>query len=165
VTPKKRFILDENVVICAQTGFNDQGEPDPTCANLVNSIIRICHTIVVDVGLFSRYQRQLNQARHQPTATGAPFLPLLRSAIQVADKIDGLARPDASPFPEENSILQGSRDDLAVTVRLAVETRATLVTTDGPLIQDLESSRHNKPWAVWTIDVIGILRLSAAHQS
>ena len=140
MTPKKRFILDENVVICAQTGVNDQGEPDATCANLVNSIIRICHTIVVDVGLFGRYYSQLNQARHLPTATGAPFLPVLRSAIQVANKIDGLGRPDASPFPEEGSIPQGSQDDLAVTVRLAIETGAILVTTDGPLIQDLESS-------------------------
>ena len=140
MTPKKRFILDENVLIRAQTGVNDQGEPDATCANLVNSIIRICHTIVVDVGLFSRYQRQLNQARHQPTATGAPFLPVLRSAIQVADKIDGLAMPDASPFPEESSIPQGSQDDLSVTVRLAVATGAILVTTDGPLIKDLETS-------------------------
>ena len=140
MTPKKRFILDENVVIRAQTGVNDQGESDATCASLVNSIIRICHTIVVDVGLYSRYQRQLNRVRHQPTATGAPFLPVLRSAIQVADKIDGFARPDAPPFPEESSIPPGSRDDLTVTVRLAVETRAILVTTDAPLIKDLESS-------------------------
>ena len=140
MTPKKKFILDENEVIRAQTGVNDQGEPDGTCANLVNSIIRICHTIVVDVGLFGRYHSQLNHARHQPTATGAPFLPVLRSAIQVANKIDGLGRPDASPFPEEGSIPQGSQDDLAVTVRLAIETGAILVTTDGPLIQDLESS-------------------------
>ena len=140
MTPKKRFFLDENVLIRAQTGVNDQGEPDATCASLVNSIIRICHTIVVDVGLFSRYQRQLNQARHQPTARGAPFLPVLRSAIQVANKIDGLARPNAPSFPEETSIPQGSRNDLEVTVRLAVATRAILVTTDGPLIKDLESS-------------------------
>ena len=140
VTPKKKFILDENVVIRAQTGVNDQGEPDATCANLVNSIIRICHTIVVDVGLFGRYHSQLNQARHQPTATGTPFLPVLRSAIQVANKIDGLARHNAPPFPEETSIPEGSRGDLEVTVRLAVETGATLITPDVPLIQDLESS-------------------------
>ena len=140
MTPKKKFILDENILICAQTGLNEYGNPDATCAHLVNSIIRICHTIVVDVGLFGRYHSQLNQARHQPTATGAPFLPVLRSAIQVANKIDGLGRPDASPFPEETSIPEGSRDDLEVTVRLAVETGATLITTDVPLIEDLESS-------------------------
>ena len=60
--------------------------------------------------------------------------------MQIAGKFDGLARPNAPPFPEETSIPQGSRDDLPVTVRLAVETRAILVTTDAPLIQDLESS-------------------------
>ena len=68
------------------------------------------------------------------------MLPVLRSAVQTDGKFDGFYRPDASRFPEETSIPQGSQDDLAVTVRLAVETRAILVTTDGPLIQDLESS-------------------------
>ena len=140
MTPKKRFILDENVVIFAQTGLNEFGNPDATCANLVNSIIRICHTIVVDVGLFGRYQSQLNAPRHQPIGVGPQFLSVLRAAMQIAGKFDGLARPNAPPFPEESSIPEGSQDDLAVTVRLAVETRAILVTTDGPLIQDLESS-------------------------
>ena len=70
--------------------------------------------------------------------------------MQIAGKFDGLARPNAPPFPEETSIPQGSRDDLPVTVRLAVETRAILVTTDGPLIDDLESSgipRYRSPHA------------------
>ena len=140
MTPKKRFILDENILICAQRGINEFNEKDSTCANLVNSIIRICHTIVVDVGLHSRYQSQLNAPRHQPIGIGPQFLSVLRAAMQTAGKFDGLARPNAPPFPEESSIPQGSQDDLAVTVRLAVETRAILVTTDVPLIQDLGSS-------------------------
>ena len=60
MTPKKRFILDENILICAQTGINEFNEKDSTCADLVNSIIRICHTMVVDHGLYIRYHHQLN---------------------------------------------------------------------------------------------------------
>ena len=120
--------------------MNEYGNPDATCAHLVNSIIRICHTIVVDVGLYGRYQSQLNAPRNQPIGIGPQFLSVFRAAMQIDGKVDDLARPNAPSFPEETSIPQGSQDDLAVTVRLAVETGAILVTTDGPLIQDLESS-------------------------
>ncbi len=77
MTPKKQFILDENVLILAQTGINDQGEPDATCSNLVNGIIRICHTIVIDLALYGKYQHQLNQARHRPATRGSAMLPVL----------------------------------------------------------------------------------------
>ena len=55
-------------------------------------------------------------------------------------KFDGFHRSGAPPFQQEGLIPQGSQDDVRVSVRLAVETRAILVTTDGPLIQDLASS-------------------------
>ena len=78
--------------------------------------------------------------RMERTGSGSAMLPVPRSAVQTAGKFDGFYRPDAPPFPEESSIPQGSQDDLPVSVRLAVETRAILVTTDGPLKKDLESS-------------------------
>ena len=137
---KKQFILDENVLIFAQTGTNDRGEPDETCSNLVSSIIRICHTIVIDVALYGKYLRQLNQYRHQPTGLGTPILPLLSGATRVTGKYDRFDRDSAPPFEGEEAIPQGSQDDVPVSVRLAVETGATLVTTDGPLREHLESS-------------------------
>ena len=140
MTPKKRFILDENLLICAQRGINDFNEKDSTCADLVNSMIRICHTMVVDHGLYIKYHHQLDAPRNQPIGIGPQFLSVFRAAMQIDGKVDDLARPNAPSFPEETSIPQGSQDDLAVTVRLAVETGAILVTTDAPLIQDLESS-------------------------
>lgn len=140
MTPKKQFILDENVLILAQTGTNDRGEPDATCSNLVNSIIRICHTIVIDVALYGLYLHQLNQRRHQPSSIGTPMLPVLVSATRVGGKYDGFARPSASPFEGEETIPQGSQDDVPVSVRLAVETGATLITTDRPLREHLLSS-------------------------
>ena len=47
-------------------------------------------------------------------------------------------RPVAAPFPEETSIPPGSRDDREI-VRLAVESKAILVTADSPLRNDLNS--------------------------
>jgi len=140
MTPKKQFIIDENVIILAQTGLDEHGEPDSTCSNLVNRIISICHTIVIDVALYARYQRQLNQRRHQPTELGTPMLPVLLSAIRVAGKYDRFDRVSALPFEGEETIPQGSQDDVPVSVRLAVQTGATLATTDGPLREHLQSS-------------------------
>ena len=62
MNPKQQFILDENVIICAQTGYNDHEELDATCSLLVAEIIRICHTLVIDSPLWSKYEEQLNRA-------------------------------------------------------------------------------------------------------
>ena len=140
MTPKKQFILDENVLIFAQTGTNEQGEPDGTCSRLVNDIIRICHTIVIDVALYGKYQHQLNQRRHQPTNFGSRMLPVLVSAIRIDGKYDRFDRASSPPFVGEDTIPQGSQDDVTVSVRLAVETGATLVTTDDPLREHLATS-------------------------
>ena len=140
MTPKKQFILDENVLIFAQTGTNEQGEPDGTCSKLINDIIGICHTIVIDLALFARYQHQLNQARHRPATRGSAMLPILLDATRITGKYDRFDRASAPPFDGEETIPQGSQDDVQVSVRLAVQTKATLVTADGPLKRHLETS-------------------------
>ena len=140
MTLKKAFILDENVLIFAQTGVNEQGEPDATCSNLVNSIISICHTVVIDLALYGRYQHQLNQARHRPATRGSAMLPILLDAARITGKYDRFDRASAPPFEGEEMIPQGSQDDVPVSVRLAVQTKATLVTTDGPLREHLATS-------------------------
>ncbi len=139
--PKKEFILDENVLISAQTGLNDREQPDPTCTNLVNNIIRICHTIVIDTSLFNIYRSQLNRNRNRPTIYGAALMPVLMRAIQIPGKYDRFDRASAPPFDGEEGIPQGSQDDVQVSVRLAVQTGAILVTTDGPLKKHLETSQ------------------------
>ena len=140
MTPKKQFILDENVLIFAQTGLNEREVPDSTCAELVSSIIRICHTIVVDSSLFNKYRHQLNQSRHRPTIHGAAMLPVLMNAVQIPGKFDRFDRASAPPFQGEERIPQGSQDDVPVSVRLAVGTGAILVTADQALREDLASS-------------------------
>ncbi len=133
----QRFILDENVVICAQLGQNERGEKDSTCLELVTRIIRICHTIVADDNLWSKYFSQLNRPRHNDPSLGFRLLRVLREASQREGKVD-IRQNNAVPFPEETSIPAGSQDDVPI-VRLAVETSGTLVTTDTPLRNELNS--------------------------
>ena len=137
---RREFILDENVLISAQTGHSDRGEPDTTCMELLTKIIDICHTLVVDANLYGRYLHQLNRIRQQPAKLGHSILPMLNGAVQTLHKVRGFERAPAASFAEEDKIPQGSWDDVHITVRLAVETRATLVTADEALREDLSSS-------------------------
>ena len=129
----QRFILDENIVILAERGETDRGEPDLSCRTLFAQIIEICHTIVLDPTLWEKYHSQLMSPRYDQLQGGISLLPIIYNAAIIEGKVD-LRKLNAAPFLEEENIPQGSRDDVEV-VRLAVETGATLVTTD-------ESLRH-----------------------
>ena len=131
----QRFILDENIVILAQKLENEREEPDPTCRELIDKIIEICHSIVFDLPLWDKCYRQLAELRDYDPHGARSILRIMFLASEVAGKLE---RHDAEEFPEEADIPQGSQDDIPV-VRLAVKTRATLVTTDESLREDLNS--------------------------
>ena len=133
----QRFILDENVFICAQLETNVHGEPDPTCLDLLQGILEICHPIVFDSVLYEKIQHQLNQPSHQRRGFDSAILRTLGQAIFRPGKLEYLA--ESPPFADEADIPQGSQDDKFI-VRLAVESGATLVTADEALRDDLDSS-------------------------
>lgn len=130
----QEFILDENVFIFAQLGTNAFGDNDVSCTFLIENIIDICHSIILDSELYGRIFRQLNRPHNQRYGFGAEILMVLANAIQRPGKID--FRQTAPPFPEETDIPQGSQDDKFI-VRLAVASGATLVTADAALRADL----------------------------
>ena len=81
------------------------------------------------------YDDQLNNPSFQDAAF-VPYLMIrLWDLLLIPGKVDGLGHT-APDFPEEHSVPPGSQDDVFL-IRLAVEMRATLVTTDLPLRQDL----------------------------
>ena len=133
-----RFILDENMVICAQLAVDQEGNPSTVCADLIQQIIDICHTIVVDDALWDKYEEQLHRPRHAHPTLGPFLMRVLWNALTTAGKVDGLGRT-ASSFDDEDAIPSGSKDDTFI-VRLAVETSATLVTADEPLRGDLRDA-------------------------
>ena len=132
-----RFILDENVVILAQQGLDEYGNTNPGCADLVQQIIEICHTVVVDDVLWDKYIEQLYHPGHLHPNLGPFLIRLLHNALTVTEKVDGLGHT-APIMDDEGLIPRGSHDD-AYLVRLAAETGAILVTTDGALRDDLAS--------------------------
>ena len=137
MTQTQRFILDENVFICAQLETNVYGEPDSTCLELLQQILDICHPIVFDSVLYERIQHQLNQPAHQRRGFDSAILRTLGQALARPGKLEYW---DTAPsFPEEADIPTGSRDDTYI-VRLAVESGATLTTADEALRDDLASS-------------------------
>ncbi len=133
----QRFILDENVFICAQLETNVHGEPDPTCLDLLQGILEICHPIVFDSVLYEKIQHQLNRPPHQRRGFDSAILRTLGQAIFRPGKLE--YQEEAPAFPEESDIPQGSQDDTYIA-RLAVDSGATLVTADGALRDDLASS-------------------------
>ena len=136
MTQSQRFILDENVFICAQLETNVRGESDSTCLELLQQILEICHPIVVDDELWGKVQHQLNPPPHQRRGFDSAILRTLGQAVARPGKLEFL--DTAPPFPEETDIPQSSVDDKFI-VRLAVESGAILVTADVPLREDLEA--------------------------
>ena len=133
-----RFILDENVVILAQRGLDENDEPNSVCSDLVQRIIDICHTVVVDDVLWDKFVDQLNRTGYYHPQLGPHLIRTLWNALTIPGKIDGLGHT-APSFDDEGDIPPGSADDMYI-VRLAVESRAILVTTDGKLRDHLMES-------------------------
>ena len=153
-----RFILDENVVILAQQGLDKYGNTNPACADLIQQIIEICHTMVVDDVLWDKYIEQLNHPGYHRPNLGPFLIRSLWNALTVSEKVDGLGHT-APIIDDEGSIPSGSQDD-AYLVRLSVETGATLVTTDGPLRDDLVSCGILSKYSLTVVspeDALGLL--------
>jgi hypothetical protein len=136
-----RYILDENVVIFAQNGRDENDNPDRVCADLVEEIVDGPFlTLVVDDLLWGKYVEQLYHPTYHDAELGPHLMIRLWDVLQIPGKIDGLGHT-APTFPEEVDIPPGSQDDKFI-VRLAVEESekdTTLVTTDQPLRRDLSN--------------------------
>ena len=111
-----RFILDENVVILAQQGRDVYGNINPGCADLIQQIIEICHTIVVDDVLWDKYAEQLHHPRYHHPSLGPFLIRSLWNALTVSEKVEGLGHT-APIMEDEEYIPNGSQDD-AYLVRL-----------------------------------------------
>ena len=152
-----RFILDENIIILAQRGRDEYGNTNPGCADLVQQIIEICHTVVVDDVLWAKYIVQLTHPGYNHPNLGQFLIRSLHNALMVTKKVDGLGHT-APTMGDEGLIPPGSQDDTYL-VRLAVETGATLVTTDGALRDDLASCGILSKYGITVVSPEDALRL------
>ena len=153
-----RFIIDENVMILAQQVQDVHGNVNPVCLYLIQQIIEICHTIVVDDVLWGKYDEQLNRFGYHHPSSGPFLIRALWNALTVSEKVEGFGHI-APTLEDENSIPIGSQDDTYL-VRLVVETGAVLVTTDRALRDDLESCGIISKYGLTVVspeDALGIL--------
>jgi len=98
------FVLDENIVICADTLRNDHDEPDPTCYRLVNAIVENGHIIGWSVDIFRLWARHEQELRSQGRAVVEPsFMSVMARVLRDADRN---VLPDSGNPPE----LQGEAD-------------------------------------------------------
>ena len=141
---KTGYIPDENVIILAQIQEDDQGNPDLTCLRLIRKILDTpAARIIVDESIWDKYWEQAQKQQFHSLPRNLLY-ELSNTDIGKPDP-DGswphkiTLLPNAPCFPEETQIPAGSQDDLQF-IRLAVHTRATLVTTDQPLIQELQAA-------------------------
>lgn len=141
----RRFILDENIIILAQKQQDDRGNVDSTCLRLVQGILNSPRAFMgVDYFLWNQYRSQLNRLPYHSIVRPHLLSVLARAGVgppndagQWTYKVTLL--PDAPDFPGETDIQQHGQGDVEI-VRLAIATASVLVTTDQPLLSDLESS-------------------------
>ncbi len=137
---RRNFVLDENVVIYAYKGEDEEGNPDPTCANLLLGIVRNGHVLVVHSAFWGLWSGQINRARLERIPLNPGILAQLTRLLldptrahHITDEdfsqIEGL---DALPNPDEN-------DRLFICAAAAVS-GSILATTDRPMMDDVRGA-------------------------
>ena len=80
-------------MILAQQGQDVHGNVNPVCADLIQQIIEICHTIVVDDILWVKYDEQLNRMGYHHPNSGPFLMRSLWNALTVSEKVEGSVTP------------------------------------------------------------------------
>lgn len=130
---KHHFVLDENIIICAQTGCDDRDCADPTCLDLIMEANRNCHALVLTSRIWQRYSTQIRTLQQQ----GVPLEPVRVIAILVSMMAN--TEKDTRFLPEDDlkdvqGLVPVVKPDDHVFVRTAASVAGSiLATTDGPL--------------------------------
>jgi len=134
-----RFILDENVIISAQTGRNDRGSPDLTCVSLLVGIVEGPHSLAVTRDIWGSYSRQVGLIPASQAVEGIGVMAVLRELFSDSER----GSQFKSPPPELPELVgfQGIDEGDRAFVELAVDQDdgITLVTTDTKLMAAVNS--------------------------
>jgi hypothetical protein len=131
---KRHFVLDENIIVFAQKGENEHGEPDTVCLQLILDIERNCHALVLGESFWGKYSGQVRALERQRVPLVPRVMAIVRSLLANLDKdtqfvanerLVAIAGLDRLPGIDE-----GDRDFVRVAASVP---GAILVTRDGPL--------------------------------
>lgn len=89
---KQYFVLDENVIVLAQTLRDENGQDDPTCRDLLQAMLLNCHSLVLAYpSMWAKYGRQVSILGVYTEVMG-----ILRSMLTDAAKDVKVPSDDAS---------------------------------------------------------------------
>jgi len=129
---KSGFILDENIIELAAKVQNDKNDLDTSCATVILNIYNNCNHICCTEELLEKYRKKLKNMENRIQSSN--FIAKLLVLMQTRGKI----------HVEKNlpklSKLENIPDDDIFLVKLAVKSKATLVSTDSRLKLSLEKN-------------------------
>lgn len=133
-----QFILDENIIIGAQTGRDDGGRETDNYAGILTRILDGGHGVAVTAAIWAKYSRQVR------TLSGGPATPQGVNVMSILSRILTDAGREALVLPEPPMVSaiaghQGIDQGDQVFVELAchIDAGIHLVTTDSNLIAAL----------------------------
>lgn len=136
---KRHYVLDENVLISAQTGIDAYGQPSPTCLLLLLAIEANCHSLILTSGIWRQYSVQIERIRR----AGLPLVPrimaIFKSLVANSDKdCRWISDKELSRQRSSISLDCVKPDDQEFVLAAASVNGSILVTSDGPLLTCLE---------------------------
>lgn len=130
---RRKFVLDENVLILAAKQEDEHGKTNDTCLRLFHRIVEICHSLVLDAAIWNKYCHQLSHLSGVEYQT-PHLLHELRELSANPEKLVFETNP--AELPEEASLSSKAMDNVEF-IRRAIASSAILVTTDTPLRDEL----------------------------
>ena len=134
---KRHFLLDENVIILAQTQRDERQQQSSTCLELILAIEANCHSLVLP---YSAWRRYVSQVRSLRAPQGSNVIRMLDASLRNANKHPVFLTDDALPVVEDIGDWVKEPDQLFVRATVAVP-RCVLATTDARLVDSLGRAR------------------------
>lgn len=79
------FLLDDNILYHAIRGVDQQDNPDDTAARLIQTIIKVCHSLVIHDVVRVRYIKILDRLKQERSRFLSPSY-VFKQLLQRADK-------------------------------------------------------------------------------
>ena len=127
------FLLDENIVYFAIRGVDRHDNRDHTAARLIQTIVEVCHSLVIHDEVRVRYVKILGKLRHERAPSLEPSY-FFSQLLKRADKRT-FQYGDLPTLPAECNVPR--KDEYLV--QAALISRPLLVTGDEPLYNALKN--------------------------
>ncbi len=137
------FLLDDNIIYFAIRGVDRHNNPDDTAARLIQMIVDVCHSLVIQDEVRVRYLKIFDKLKGERSPHMQPAY-FFNQLLKRADKRT-FQYEDLPPLPAGCSIPR--KDEYLV--RAALISRPLLVTGDEPLYDALKQHPELRIQVLW----------------